>query len=332
MFPPLSFLVQLYLSIGAAVLLGVGIGMALHWPILQRRTRQPLPQWVPMALGQFLFWIGVPLSIISFIYRADLSGNLILAPTVAWVAMLLGLGCSQVWLGPRRATWSRPSQGSFSLASMLGNTGYIGYPVVLLLPQLGPAYFGWALFYDTLGTLLGSYGLGVFLASQYGDRPLRSFGSCPYWLLHLKEVLLNPTILAFLAGLMLRSVEFPAILDAGLYRFAWLMVMLSLVLMGIRLQQISSWQHLQSAAIVVAIKMGILPVVIGLGLTLLGMDGPARLVLVLQAGMPCAFANLVLAEAYQLDRELTVTCVGLSSAMLMLTLPLWLWGFSVNPI
>jgi predicted permease len=49
--------------------------------------------------------------------------------------------------------------------------------------------------------------------------------------------------------------------------------------------------------------------------------------MVLQAGMPSAFANLVLAETYDLDRDLAVTCVGLSSASLLVTLPLWLWGF-----
>jgi predicted permease len=43
--------------------------------------------------------------------------------------------------------------------------------------------------------------------------------------------------------------------------------------------------------------------------------------------MPSAFANLVLAETYDLDRDLAVTCVGLSSASLLVTLPLWLWGF-----
>jgi predicted permease len=52
------------------------------------------------------------------------------------------------------------------------------------------------------------------------------------------------------------------------------------------------------------------------------------LVMVLQAGMPSAFATLVLSETYNLDRELAVTCVGVSSVLLLLTLPIWLWGFS----
>jgi predicted permease len=145
------------------------------------------------------------------------------------------------------------------------------------------------------------------------------------WLL---EVLRNPIILAFGAGLLLKLVWLPAWADASLYAIAWGVVMLSLVLMGMRIQQITSWHHLQSAFVVIGIKMLILPLVVGLGLTALGVDGPPRLIMILQAGMPCAFSNLVLAEAYELDRDLSVTCVGLSSIILVLTLPLWLWGFS----
>jgi predicted permease len=209
---------------------------------------------------------------------------------------------------------------------MLGNTGYIGYPVVLLLPQLGVSVFSWALFYDALGTLLGSYGLGAILAAEFGNRPHSL--SRPAWASWPLEVLRNPIILAFLAGLALKAVALPPWLDTLLYAIAWGVVMLSLLLMGLRIQQIRTWRHLSRAGVAVAIKMLLLPLAVGLGLTLVGIDGPPRLVMVLQAGMPSAFANLVLAEAYNLDRELSVTCVGLSSVGLLLTLPLWVWGFS----
>jgi hypothetical protein len=279
-----------------------------------------------MALGKFLFWVGIPISIVGFMRRADLSGQIYLAPAVAWAAMLLGLLCSRLWISAQGQHWPRPTQGSFSLASMLGNTGYIGYPVVLLLPQLGLSVFGWALFYDALGTLLGSYGLGAILASEFSGR--RQEKSQPAWLSWLLEILRNPIILAFGVGLVLKTLRLPTWLDGVLYRMAWMVVMLSLVLMGLRIQQLTSWRHVSRAGAAIAIKMLILPLAVGLGLTVLGVDGPPRLVMVLQAGMPSAFSNLVLAEAYELDRDLSVTCVGLSSVGLLLTLPIWLWGFA----
>jgi malate permease and related proteins len=327
----LQVLGRLYLPIVAAILFGVGISYGLALPVAQRLSRRPLAALAPKWVGQFLFWIGVPLGSISFLHRADLSSNVFLAPAIAWAAMLLGLLGSRLWLRAQ-PPWPRPSQGSLGLAAMLGNTGGIGYPVVLLLPQLGPDYFGWALFYDALGTLPGAYGLGVIIASLAGERPLPLLAPPPpaqtLWRTSLLEVSRNPTLIAFVAALLLRPVPFAPLLDQALYAIAWLGILLSLVLMGMRLQQITSWRALPPAAVVVLIKMLLVPAAIGLGLTLAGLGGPTRLVLVVQAAMPCAFATLILAEAYNLDRDLTVTCVGLSSAALMLTLPLWLWIFA----
>jgi len=324
--PSLGVLLRLYLPIAAGVLAGVVLGQILAQIRDLRSPSPPLHQRVPMALGKFLFWVGIPISIVGFMRRADLSGQIYLAPAVAWAAMLLGLLCSRLWISAQGQHWPRPTQGSFSLASMLGNTGYIGYPVVLLLPQLGLSVFGWALFYDALGTLLGSYGLGAILASEFSGR--RQEKSQPAWLSWLLEILRNPIILAFGVGLVLKTLRLPTWLDGVLYRMAWMVVMLSLVLMGLRIQQLTSWRHVSRAGAAIAIKMLILPLAVGLGLTVLGVDGPPRLVMVLQAGMPSAFSNLVLAEAYELDRDLSVTCVGLSSVGLLLTLPIWLWGFA----
>ena len=53
----------------------------------------------------------------------------------------------------------------------------------------------------------------------------------------------------------------------------------------------------------------------------------ARLALVLMSGMPTAFAGLILAEEYDLDRELTASSVALSTGALLITIPLWLTLF-----
>ena len=330
--PPLAVLIRLYGPIGAGICAGIVLGALLQRFAPRRGEPLGLHQRVPLELGRFLFWFGIPLSIVGFMRRADLSGNLYLAPIVAWAAILLGLLCSRLWIRRTPQTpWPPPTQGSFSLAAMLGNTGYIGYPVVLLLPQLGVGVFGWALFYDALGTLLGSYGLGAILATEMGGHHrLQPRPQSRQWLTRLRAVAQNPIILAFGLGLVLKAIALPAWLDQGLYQFAWAIVVLSLMLMGLRIQQLSSWQHLHRATVAVAIKMLVLPLAVGIGLTLLGVDGAPRLVMILQAGMPCAFSNLVLAEAYDLDRDLSVTCIGLSSASLLLTLPLWLWAFSAE--
>lgn len=309
--PELESLLKLYLP-----LIGwVGLGLLLG------RT---LPSTIPLKLGKFLFWIGVPVGIMIFLRQADLSGSVWIAPVVCWVAVLLGAGLAwvwikgQIWLRDRTDLRKKPSQGSFLLSTMVGNTGYLGYPIVLTLG--GSKYFGWAVFYDTLGSTLAAYGLGVVLAAHFGARTASKQQL-------LQALVQNPAFWSFWLGLACHEIPFPETVEQGLRGVAWAVIALSLLLLGMRLSQLTSWQNVQQALACLSMKMLLIPLAIGFSLRLLGMSGTPLLVLVLQAGMPPAFATLVIAEAFDLDRELTVTTLAIGSGAILLTLPLWLWLF-----
>ncbi|MBE9174519.1 AEC family transporter [Synechocystis salina LEGE 06155] len=352
-----SFLViifRLYLPIGVAILIGILLSFLLKQLQEKLFKNNQLSLIIPNYLGKFLFWFGVPLGVINFTHKANLSGGIWLSPLVAWFAVLLGLFLSWLWLQTIFPKPSLASQTSFTLASTVGNTSYIGFPIILLLPQLGPDYFGWAILYDLLGTFLAAYGLGTILASRsllINSNKMISFTPVSSamllnqttvlhgiklslwqivrWLQNNLVVLVkNPTLIAFIIGLILRPIVFPPWLDISLGWFAWSIIMLSLILMGMRLQQLDSWGNMKIAFSAVSIKMLLVPLVMAMALTTAGLSGPPRLVLVLQSAMPSAFASLILAEAYDLDRDLVVTCLGLSSLMLFFTLPFWLWGFT----
>lgn len=314
-------LLELYPPLVGLVLLGLILGTLL-------------PKVVPAYLGKFLFWIGVPISNVAFLRQADLSRAIWVAPIVAWVAILLGAGLAWAWINWQTylkdahaqgndyisfivpSSWSQPTQGSFILAAMVGNTGYIGYPVTLAV--VGKQYFAFALFYDLLGTTLAAYGLGVVLAAHFG----RSVHNR-----QLEAILINPTLWSFGFGLALREQPLPSTVEVILDRLAWTGVVLSLVLIGMRLSKLKSWNSLPRALISLGIKMLLVPLVLGTTLLLFGLTGSTQLVIVLQMAMPPAFATLVIAEAYNLDRDLTVTALAAGSAGLLVTLPIWLWLF-----
>ncbi|MDX2099930.1 MAG: AEC family transporter [Leptolyngbyaceae cyanobacterium bins.59] len=284
----------------------------LGWVVIGIILGRCLPQNAPNGLGQFLFWIGVPLSILAFLRHANLSLAVWVAPVVAWAAILLGAGFGWLCLKPN---WNRQTQGSFLLASMLGNTGYLGYPIALSL--VGTSYFGWSLFYDILGTMLGSYSLGVAIGARCSEMNQKTG-----WL--ADALIKNPALWSFGISLLTKDIPLPIAIENSLKTIGWLMVTLSLILIGMRLSQLSSWYSLRRACLGVGIKMIAVPLLIGIVLSLLGFTGLPRLAIVLQVGMPPAFATLVISEAYHLDQELTVTALGLGSLGLLLTLPLWM--------
>jgi predicted permease len=96
----------------------------------------------------------------------------------------------------------------------------------------------------------------------------------------------------------------------------------------LRLGKMRSWGSLAIAAIASTIKVFIVPLLVGLAATYLGVVGEHRLVLVLMSGTPTGLSVLILAEVYDLDRDLLSSSIALTFLGLFLALPLWLVWFS----
>ncbi|MBD2525008.1 AEC family transporter [Nostoc sp. FACHB-133] len=302
-------LLELYVKLGGLVLVGFVLG-------------RKLPVTVPTRLGQFLFWVGVPISIVSFLRQSSLSGQIWIAPAIAYLAILLGAFLA--WLAIKGQAYFKntvlqpPTQASLILAAMLGNTGYLGFPITLAM--VGKEYFAWALFYDLLGSFPGTYGLGVLLAARFGG------GVQNHWQI-AKSILINPALWGFGFGLLFRQVTIPTVTEFWLEKFAWISVALSLVLIGMRLALLKSWRSLPQVGISLGIKMLLVPLILGSLLPLFGLTGAIAKIIVLQMAMPPAFATLVIAETFNLDRDLAVTALATGAIVLLVTLPVWLWLF-----
>lgn len=318
-----------------------------------------VPKAFPRLLGRSLYWVGVPWQILALARQTDYAQNIGLAPTVTIAALSLGLLLGwlslqlyQQWQGsgtapkpqdqsfsatthpldeaiaaltaPPVATThielSNPQRGSFILAATIGNTGFVGLGLVPAL--ISQPYFGWAVFYSVTHNLIGTYGIGVFLASYYGRSQQQN-----HWWVQLRDVLTVPSLWAFVIGSLTRSIALPEVAEQGLHASLWFVIPGAFLLMGMRLSQLHGWKSIQPALLPMLVKMLVLPLAVGIGTTLLGLAGDARLALVLMSGMPSAFAGLILAEEYDLDRELIASSIALTTIALLFTIPLWLWIF-----
>ncbi len=312
------------------------------WTGLGLLSFQLVPDGFPRLLGRSLYWVGVPLQIFTLARQTHFSENVELAPSMVIFSLLSGLGLA--WGGLQLVRqlsplsnsdesveasnegWDNPARrGSFVIASMLGNTGFVGLAVAPSF--IDESYLGWLVFYSVAQNVMGTYGLGVFLSSYYGRSQAQK-----HWLVTLRDVLTVPSLWAFGIGMLTRAITLPGAVEGGLHASLWVIIPAALLLMGLRLRQLHGWKSLKLALVPTVIKVILMPMLVGIAAIVLHLPPNPRLALVLMSGMPTAFAGLILAEEYDLDRELIASSIVLTTAMLLVAIPLWLLIFGDQAI
>jgi malate permease and related proteins len=296
-----------------------------------------LPSAFPRWLGRSLYWVGVPIEIFSLARQTTFDERAQLAPTLTIASLFLGLGLGwvslQIWQRFRtqgdEASESAEIQplspglkGSLLLCSMLGNTGFIGLAIV---PQFVTSAqdLSWAVLYSVTQNVFGTYGLGVLVSSYYNHQTNAS----NRWWTQFKDLLSVPSLWGFALGSLTRSIPVAESVEAGLHASIWVVIPGAFILMGIRLSQIEGWQSLKLALLPAILKTIVMPAIVGMTITLMGMTGESRLGLVLMSGMPCAFAGLILSEEYNLDRNLVASSIIVSTLIFLVMIPVWLYLF-----
>ncbi len=310
---------------------------------------------LPRLLGRTLYWVGVPLQIFFLARKSNFDRIVWLPPLMTIAVILIGLVLtifvveilkqfifaivtklipqnhiegilwsvrSSIPLSTRqfldRATPdNRKSIGSFILASILGNTGFIG---LALVPSfIDSSYWSWIVLYGLTHNVLGSYGLGVLIADRYSHSEKKN-----NWGNQLQGLLFLPSLWAFAYGYFGRNIPLPSIVETIISKGVLFVVPGAFILIGMQLSKLQQWQNLSSGIIPAMLKTLIIPGLAGLILTLLGLNGDARLVLVLMSSMPTAFASIILTEEYDLDRLIAASSILLSTLALPIVIFIWL--------
>lgn len=320
----------------APLLIWTGLGLLLF---------NFLPVNFPKLLGKWLYWFGVPIQIFALARQTEFSGGAGIVPvfTIAIVLLSIGLAWLTWWLlkwltnqKEIQPNWlkkfvldssffkfnfsDRSVQGSFILAAMLGNTGFVG--LALTSSIISAENTNWAILYSVTNNVISTYGIAVFIASYFRSSPIKT----NLWI-QLRDVITVPSLWAFTLGFFTRNIEFTPDVETGLNLAVWIVIAAALVLVGIRLRSLRGWKSLKTALIPSLLKIFVVPLLVGLTATNFGLTGEPRLILVLMAGIPTALAVLILAEVYELDRELLASNIAITSVGLLFTLPLWLLLF-----
>ncbi len=287
----------------ARILLLVGVGVVL-------RATGLLPRRASETLNTVLLYVAIPALVFDAIYPAKIDYTFLGEVGIAWAVGLAGLLLA--WVAGRAMRLPRPALGAFMLVAALGNTGYLGYPIVSQL--FGEPGLVRAVFYDVFGTVLILLTLGLFVAARMGERAER--------VNLLREIVTFPVVIAVVAALLLKPVPIPTLVTGWLDALAKMTVPLIMISLGLTLDWGKLRGHMAWSGAAAAIKLAIVPL-LAWGLAMLFIREPLLVrVSVLEAGMPSMMLSLVVAARFGLDLEFTASAIMLTTVASAVTLPL----------
>lgn len=293
-----------YVLLGACFLIGM---------LLRKSGR--LPDNAAASLNGVIVNISLPALTLSYIHKLDIDTELILPAVVAWV--LFALGCIYFWLIGRTLGLPKPTTGALMLTGGLGNTSFIGLPMIEAF--YGSQFLGIGILVDQVGSYLVLSTLGVLVASIYAsseDKPdIKAI---------VMRIITFTPFQALIVAIILKPVEYPAWFEQLLGSLAATVVPLALVSVGYQLRI----SHLRGKG--TALASGLLfKLVFGPALILVlfsiafAAEGQLLRVTIFEAAMPPMIGASIVALQYDLDPPLVTLMVGIGIPLAFITLPAW---------
>ncbi len=280
--------------------------------ILLRRLRL-LPQNAAVTLNSVILTICLPAAVLRHVPALQLDHKALGVAVLPWLLAVASVPL--VLLTARLAGWSRDVTGALLLLVPLGNTSFLGYPLVQAL--LGGTALGYAVLYDQFGSslILSSYGLLVLAWYGGGARPT------PWHL--LRRVLSFPPFIALLLALTVFPAHPPAWIADALARLDGALLPLAALVIGLQFTpRLPSGTHLPLLFGLVA-KLLLLPLLALLLAPWLGLHGAAWQASVLESAMPTMITAAALASSRGLAPSLSAALAGFGVPLALLSLPLW---------
>ncbi|RYZ71661.1 MAG: AEC family transporter [Proteobacteria bacterium] len=268
-----------------------------------------------VVLNRFVIYISLPALTIVLIHRLDLNGHWVVPVSMAWIQY--GIAAILIANLGRLRGWNRNTIGALVLTSGLGNTSFVGFP--LLEALYGPEAIGTGVLVDQPGTFFVASTLGVATAAYFSGT-----SSQPSVL--LKKVFSFPPLLALIAAFCLRPFPLPLSAENMLDRLGATLIPLALVSVGmqIRLDRERLRQKWQKLSLGLFFKLALMPAFfLVLYFILLGDRSAVSRITIIESAMAPMITAGVLAEEYGLDAELSSLMIGMGIPLSLITVPLW---------
>jgi predicted permease len=296
----------------ALLLVCFALGMVL------RRTGR-LPEATPAALNGFIVHVSLPALTLHHLRHLQFDASVAAPLAMAW--LLFAAGAAFFFAAQRLFRWSSATTGALILTGALGNTSFVGVPMIECF--FGREHVGLGILIDQLGTyvVLSTVGLLVAATLSAGELTARAVA---------QRIFTFPPLLAVLAALALAPVPLPQWLDGLFLRLGDTLAPLALLSVGFQLRFTAVRNRWRPLAAGLGYKLLAGPlVVLAAFAAFADLDSPAMQVAVFEAAMAPMIGGAIVAAQHKLDPELTTLMVGIGIPLSFLTVPAWWFALAV---
>ncbi len=264
------------------------------------------------VLGLFAIYVSLPALVLLKIPALKFSTDLLAPVLMPWVMLLVSaagvLGLARVF------KWHRQITGCLLLLIPLGNTSFLGIPMVRAF--FGEQAIPYAVLYDQLGSFLALATYGSVVIALYGsDTGQTTLANI------LKRVMTFPPFIALILAFALKSVAYPNALTSLLSTLGATLVPIVMIAVGFQLTFSIEREMALPLVSGLTIKLVIAPA-IALGLCkAMGLQGEAVSVSIFEAGMPPMVSAAALAILAGLSPALAAALAGSGIILSFVTLP-----------
>lgn len=255
------------------------------------------------GLTTVVIYVSLPALILYRIPGLTVSTDVLVPIVIPWV--MLAFGAGMVHLFSQLFSWDRRTKALLLLIVPLGNTSFLGIPMV-------EAFFGdfgvqFALLYDQFGSFLALATYGTIIVSMYGGG---EGGNRPQVGTVVRAIFAFPPFLALLVSLGIRGVPLPGAAIRALSMLSETLVPLVMIAVGFKIRFRLPAAHLLPFGVGLGVKMVAAPLLALAACRMLDLHGTAVDVAVFEAGMPPMIAAWALAMKADFEPELGAAMVG----------------------
>ena len=215
--------------------------------------------------------------------------------------------------------WSRKLVGCLILTAGLGNTAFIGFPVIEAI--YGTEGLKTAILIDQPGTfvVLSTFGIALAAIFSKGQPNIKVIS---------KKILLFPPFIMFFLALLLNVLgySFPEDIKEVFQRLGSTVTPLALVSVGMQLRIERQSKHWGFLALGLFFQLVLAPLLIYvLYVQVLGVRGQLAQISVMEAAMAPMITASIVAASYGLKPRLANMMIGFGIPISFLTLAVWYW-------